>query len=66
MFHPVFHEVDRLGAGNFTWSVAAAVKHQMPLAATAMGAPNVRVSMEDSLHAGEGKKTTSPWDAAKS
>ena len=59
--------VDRLGAGNFTWSVAAAGKHQMPLAATAMamGAPNVRVGMEDSLHAGKGKKATSSADQVK-
>jgi len=59
--------VDRLGAGNFTWSVAAAGKHQLPLAATAMamGAPNVRVGMEDSLYAGKGKKATSSADQVK-
>jgi uncharacterized protein (DUF849 family) len=59
--------VDRVGAGNFTWSVAAAGKHQLPLAATAMamGAPNVRVGMEDSLYAGKGKKATSSADQVK-
>ena len=48
---------DRLGENNFTWSVAAGGRHQIPLAATAMalGAPNVRVGLEDSLFAGKGK-----------
>jgi uncharacterized protein (DUF849 family) len=59
--------VDRLGAGNFTWSIAAAGRHQVPLAATAMamGAPNVRVGMEDSLYAGKGKPATSSADQVK-
>lgn len=59
--------VERLGAGNFTWSVAAAGRHQMPLAATAMamGAPNVRVGLEDSLYAGRGRKATSSADQVK-
>jgi len=59
--------VDRLGAGNFTWSVAGAGRHQIPLAATAMamGAPNVRVGMEDSLYAGKGKEATSSADQVK-
>lgn len=50
-----------IGKGNFTWSVAAAGKHQIPLAATAMamGAPNVRVGLEDSLYAGKGKAAKS-------
>ena len=58
---------DRLGAGNFTWSVAGAGKHQIPLAATAMamGAPNVRVGMEDSLYAGKGNKAKSSADQVK-
>ena len=58
---------DRLGAGNFTWSVAGAGRHQIPLAATAMamGAPNVRVGLEDSLYAGKGKKATSSADQVR-
>ena len=58
---------DRLGKGNFTWSVAGAGKWQMPLAATAMamGAPNIRVGMEDSLWAGQGKMATSSGDQVK-
>jgi uncharacterized protein (DUF849 family) len=50
-----------LGEGNFTWSVAGAGRHQIPLAATAMamGAPNVRVGLEDSLYAGKGRLATS-------
>lgn len=59
--------VDRLGKGNFTWSVAAAGKWQMPLAATAMamGAPNIRVGLEDSLWAGRGKLAESSGDQVK-
>ena len=59
--------VDRLGAGNFTWSVAGAGKHQLPLAATAMamGAPNIRVGMEDSLYVGKGKPATSSAEQVK-
>lgn len=59
--------LDRLGEGNFTWSVAAAGKHQIPLAATAMamGAPNVRVGLEDSLYAGKGKLATSSADQVR-
>ena len=53
-----------LGEGNFTWSVAGAGRWQIPLAATAMamGAPNVRVGMEDSLYAGDGTMATSSAD----
>jgi len=49
--------VDVLGEGKFTWSVAGGGKWQIPLAATAMamGAPNIRVGLEDSLYAGKGK-----------
>jgi uncharacterized protein (DUF849 family) len=56
--------VDRLGRGNFTWSVAAGGKWQLPLAAAAMamGAPNVRVGLEDSLWAGKGRLATSSAD----
>lgn len=58
---------DRLGRGKFTWSVAAAGKHQIPLvaAAMAMGAPNVRVGLEDSLYAGKGKLASSSADQVK-
>jgi uncharacterized protein (DUF849 family) len=59
--------VSLLGEGNFTWSVAAAGRHQIPLAATAMamGAPNVRVGLEDSLYAGKGKLATSSADQVR-
>jgi uncharacterized protein (DUF849 family) len=58
---------DMLGEGNFTWSVAGAGRWQIPLAATAMAmnAPNVRVGMEDSLYAGEGKMATSSADQVR-
>lgn len=56
-----------VGAGDFTWSVAAGGKWQIPLAAAAlaMGAPNVRVGMEDSLYAGKGVPATSSADQVK-
>ncbi len=58
---------DILGAGEFTWSVAGAGRHQIPLAATAMamGAQNIRVGMEDSLYAGKGKPATCSADQVK-
>ena len=58
---------ESLGQGNFTWSVAGAGRHQIPLATTAMamGAPNVRVGLEDSLYAGKGKQATSSADQVK-
>ena len=58
---------DVLGDGNFTWSVAGAGRWQIPLAATAlaMDAPDVRVGMEDSLYAGEGKMATSSADQVR-
>lgn len=47
--------------------MAGAGRHQMPLAATAMamGAPNVRVGLEDSLYAGKGKPATTSADQVK-
>jgi uncharacterized protein (DUF849 family) len=56
-----------LGAGNFTWSVAGAGRHQIPLAAAAMamGAPNVRVGLEDSLYAGKGKLAQASADQVR-
>lgn len=59
--------VERLGKDHFTWSVAGAGKHQIPLAATAMAmdAPNVRVGLEDSLYAGKGKLATSNADQVR-
>ena len=59
--------VDTLGKGNFTWSVAGAGRHQIGLATTAMamGAPNVRVGLEDSLYAGRGKQATSSADQVR-
>ncbi|MDY6850532.1 MAG: 3-keto-5-aminohexanoate cleavage protein [Thermodesulfobacteriota bacterium] len=65
----LMHEeaVSTLGAGNFTWSVAAGGRHQIPLAATAMamGAPNVRVGLEDSLYAGKGIAAKASADQVK-
>lgn len=45
-----------LGEENFTWSVAAGGRYQIPItaAAMAMGAQNVRVGLEDSVYAGKG------------
>lgn len=40
-----------LGANNFIWSVAAAGKHQMPIAAVALAlGGNIRVGLEDNLY----------------
>lgn len=68
----LLHEeaVERLtaiGCGNFTWSVAAGGRWQIPLVATAMamGAPNVRVGLEDSLYCGRGQLATSSADQVK-
>jgi len=62
--------VERLtavGCGDFTWSVAAGGRWQIPLAATAMamGAPNVRVGLEDSLYAGKGVPAKSSADQVR-
>ncbi|MCK5836542.1 MAG: 3-keto-5-aminohexanoate cleavage protein [Desulfobacula sp.] len=45
-----------LGKDNFTWSVAAGGRFQIPITSTAMamGAQNVRVGLEDSIYAGKG------------
>ena len=45
-----------LGEENFTWSVAAGGRYQIPITTTAiaMGAQNVRVGLEDSIYAGKG------------
>jgi len=45
-----------LGKENFTWSVAAGGRFQIPITTTAMamGAHNVRVGLEDSIYAGKG------------
>jgi uncharacterized protein (DUF849 family) len=45
-----------LGEKNFTWSVCAAGRAQLPLMATAMGmGGNVRVGLEDNLYLGPGQ-----------
>ena len=51
---------DRLFSDDYQWSVLAAGRHQMRIAAlaAAMGG-NVRVGMEDSLWAGPGKMAES-------
>lgn len=45
-----------LGEENFTWSVAAGGRFQIPITTTAMamGAQNVRIGLEDSVYAGKG------------
>ena len=67
MHDEAIERLSAVGAGDFTWSVAAGGKWQIPLAATAlaMGAPNVRVGMEDSLYAGKGVPATSSADQVK-
>ena len=53
-----------LGDGNFTWSVAAGGRFQIPITTTAMamGAQNVRVGLEDSIYAGKGIKAKASAD----
>lgn len=53
-----------LGAENFTWSVAAGGRFQIPITTTAMamGAQNVRVGLEDSVYAGKGIMAKSSAD----
>ena len=59
--------VDVVGEGKFTWSVAGGGKWQIPLAAAAMamGAPNIRVGLEDSIYAGKGKMAKSSADQVR-
>ncbi|MDR3563053.1 MAG: 3-keto-5-aminohexanoate cleavage protein [Negativicutes bacterium] len=46
----------QLGEGNFTWSVCAAGRAQLPLMAVAMAmGGNTRVGLEDSLYTGPGQ-----------
>jgi len=54
LIHDEAREV--LGEENFTWSVAAGGRFQIPITTTAiaMGAQNVRVGLEDSIYAGRG------------
>ncbi len=56
-----------LGEENFTWSVAAGGKYQIPITSTAMamGASNVRVGLEDSIYAGKGKIAKASADQVK-
>ncbi|MBW1786156.1 MAG: 3-keto-5-aminohexanoate cleavage protein [Deltaproteobacteria bacterium] len=67
MHEEAVERLSAIGCGDFTWSVAAGGKWQIPLAATAMamGAPNVRVGMEDSLYAGKGISAKSSADQVK-
>ena len=67
MYDEAKERLAEMGCNNFTWSVAAGGKWQMPLAATAMamGAPNVRVGLEDSLFAGKGNPAKSSADQVK-
>jgi uncharacterized protein (DUF849 family) len=51
---------DRLFGNDYSWSVLAAGRHQMPFATqAAMMGGNVRVGLEDSLYVGRGKLATS-------
>jgi uncharacterized protein (DUF849 family) len=56
-----------LGEENFTWSVAAGGKYQIPITSTAMamGASNVRIGLEDSVYAGKGKIAKASADQVK-
>ncbi len=56
-----------LGEKNFTWSVAAGGKFQIPITSTAMamGANNVRIGLEDSVYAGKGIMAKSSADQVK-
>ncbi|HEY2137437.1 MAG TPA: 3-keto-5-aminohexanoate cleavage protein, partial [Xanthobacteraceae bacterium] len=48
-----------LGAKNFTWSLSAAGRAQLPMMATAMAmGGNVRVGLEDNLYLGPGQLAT--------
>jgi len=67
MYEEALERLSAVGCKEFTWSVAAGGRWQIPLAATAMamGAPNVRVGMEDSLYAGKGIPAKSSADQVK-
>jgi uncharacterized protein (DUF849 family) len=57
------HIADKLFGDNYSWSILAAGRHQLPL--VTMGAimgGNVRVGLEDSLWLGRGKLATSNAD----
>lgn len=56
-----------LGQENFTWSVAAGGRFQIPITSTAiaMGAQNVRVGLEDSVYAGKGVMAKASADQVK-
>ncbi len=56
-----------LGPENFTWSVAAGGRFQIPITSTAiaMGAQNVRVGLEDSVYAGKGIMAKASADQVK-
>ncbi|MCG8564494.1 MAG: 3-keto-5-aminohexanoate cleavage protein [Desulfobacterales bacterium] len=62
LIHDEAREV--LGEENFTWSVAAGGRFQIPITSTAMamGAQNVRVGLEDSIYAGKGIMAKSSAD----
>jgi len=56
-----------LGEENFTWSVAAGGRFQIPITSTAMamGAQNVRIGLEDSVYAGKGIMAKASADQVK-
>ena len=67
IYEEAVEKLTAVGCPDFTWSVAAGGRWQIPLAATAiaMGAPNVRVGMEDSLYAGKGVAAKSSADQVR-
>ena len=67
LYEEALERLTALGSPDFTWSVAAGGRWQLPLAAAAlaMGAPNVRVGLEDSLYAGRGVKAKSSADQVR-
>ena len=67
MYEEALERLRAVGCGDFTWSVAAGGRWQIPLVVTAMamGALNVRVGMEDSLYAGKGVPAKSSADQVK-
>jgi len=56
-----------LGQENFTWSVAAGGRYQIPITSTAMamGAQNVRIGLEDSIYVGKGVMAKASADQVK-
>jgi uncharacterized protein (DUF849 family) len=67
MYEEAVERLTSIGCPEFTWSVAAGGKWQIHLAAAAMamGSPNIRVGLEDSLYAGKGVMAESSADQVR-